>query len=82
MLDKTETKTNKESNETKANNEEQGAGQEKQASHMKEKSDRFRMKVLTLQKEFTWFEYRYGEGAYCSICKKAGLQSERIRWIS
>ena len=78
-LDKTETKTNKESYETKGNTEEHGAGQEKQASHMKEKSDRFRIKVLTLQKEFTWFEYRYGEGAYCSICKKAGLQSERVR---
>ena len=25
---------------------------------MKENSDRFRMKVLTFQKEFTWFEYR------------------------
>ena len=47
---------------------------------MKENSDRFRMKVLTLQKE--WFEYRYGEGAYCSTCKKTGLQSERVRWIS
>ena len=40
------------------------------------------MKVLTPQKEFTQFEYRYGEGAYCSICKRAGLQSERVRWIS
>ena len=49
---------------------------------MKENSDRFRIKVLTLQKEFTWFECRYGEGAYCSICKRTGLQSERVRWIS
>ena len=49
---------------------------------MKENSDGFRMKVLTLQKEFTWFEYRYGEGAYCSICKRARLQLERVRWIS
>ena len=48
---------------------------------MKENSDRFRMKVLTVQKEFTWFEYRYG-GVYCSKCKRAGLQSERVRWIS
>ena len=40
------------------------------------------MKVLTLQKEFTWFEYKYGEGAYCFICKRAGLQSGRVRWIS
>ena len=82
QVDKTETNTNKESNETEANTEEQGAGKEKQASHMKENSDRFRIKVLTLQKEFTWFECRYGEGAYCSICKRAGLQSERVRWIS
>ena len=57
-----------------ANTEEHGTGQEKQASHMKENFDRFRMKVLTLQKEFTLFEYRYGKGAYCSICKRAGLQ--------
>ena len=49
---------------------------------MKENFDRFRMKVLTLQKEFTLFEYRYGEGAYCSICKRAGLQLEQLRWIS
>ena len=40
------------------------------------------MKVLTLQKEFTWFEYKYGEGAYCFICRRAGLQSGRVRWIS
>ena len=30
------------------NDEEHGAGQEKQVSHMKENSFRFRMKVLTL----------------------------------
>ena len=58
------------------------AKKNKQVIYMKENSDRFRIKVLTLQKEFTWFECRYGEGAYCSICKRAGLQSERIRWIS
>ena len=49
---------------------------------MKENSIRFWMKVLTLQKEFTWFEYRYGEGAYCSICKTVVLQSEQVCWIS
>ena len=65
--DKTKANTNKESNETEANTEEQGTGQEKQASHMKQNSNRFRMKVFTLQKEFTWLEYSYGEGAYCSI---------------
>ena len=81
-VDKTEINTNKESNEREANNEEHGTGQEKQASHVKENSVRFPMKVLTLQKELRWFEYRYGEGAYCSICKRAGLQSERVRWIS
>ena len=80
--DKTKTNTNKESNETEANTEEQRAGQEKQASHMKQNSNRFQMKVLTLQKVFTWFEYSYGEGAYCSICKRAGLQSEHVCWIS
>ena len=80
--DKTKANTNKESNETEANTEEQGAGQEKQASHMKQNSNRFRMKVFTLQKEFTWLEYSYGEGAYCSICKRAGLQSEHVCWIS
>ena len=80
-VDKTEINTNKESNETEANNEGHGAGQEKQESHMKENSVRFWMKVLTLQKEFTWFEYKYGEGAYCFICKRAGLQSGRVRWI-
>ena len=75
-VDNTETDTNKERNETETNTEEHGAGQEKQANHTKKTSVRFRMKVLALQKEFTWFEYRYGEGAYCSICKTAGLQSE------
>ena len=40
------------------------------------------MKVLTLQKGFTWFEYRHGKGAYCSICKTARLQSEQVHWIS
>ena len=61
--DKTKTNTNKESNETEANTEEQRAGQEKQASHVKQNSNRFQMKVLTLQKVFTWFEYSYAEGA-------------------
>ena len=49
-VDKTETNTNKESNKMEANTEEHGTGQEEQASHMKENSIRFRMKVLTLQK--------------------------------
>ena len=44
----TEINTNKESNKMEANDEEHGAGQEKQASHMKENSFRFQMKVLTL----------------------------------
>ena len=48
QVDKTEINTNKESNKREANNEEHGVGQEKQASHMKENSFRFRMKVLTL----------------------------------
>ena len=47
-VNNTEINTNKESNKMEANNEEHGAGQEKQASHMKENSSRFRMKVLTL----------------------------------
>ena len=47
-VDNTEINTNKESNKMEANNEEHGVGQEKQASHMKENSIRFRMKVLTL----------------------------------
>ena len=47
-VDNTEININKESNEREANNEEHGVGQEKQASHMKENSFRFRMKVLTL----------------------------------
>ena len=37
QVDKTETNTNKESNETEANTEEQGAGKEKQASHIYER---------------------------------------------
>ena len=49
---------------------------------MKENSIRFQMKVLTFQKKFTWFEYRYGEDTYCSICKTAGLQLETRCWIS
>ena len=40
-VDKTETNTNKESNEAEANNEEHGVGQEKQGSHMKENCARF-----------------------------------------
>ena len=56
-VDKTETNTNEESNEMEAITEEYRAGQEKQASYMKE-NVRFRMKVLTLQKVFTRFEYR------------------------
>ena len=75
-VDKTETNTNKENNKTEANTEEHGAGQEKQVSHIKENSSKFQMKVLTVEKEFTWFECRYGEGAYCSICKTVGLQLE------
>ena len=47
-VDNTEINTNKESNKMEANNEEHRAGQEKQASHMKENSSRFQMKVLTL----------------------------------
>ena len=47
-VNNTEINTNKESNKMEANNEEHGAGQEKQASHMKENSFRFQMKVLTL----------------------------------
>ena len=81
-VDKTETNTNKENNKTEANTEEHGAGQEKQVSHIKENSSKFQMKVLTVQKEFTWFECRYGEGAYCSICKTVGLQLEWVRWVS
>ena len=47
-VDNTEININKESNKMEANDEEHGAGQEKQVSHMKENSFRFRMKVLTL----------------------------------
>ena len=57
-VDKTETNTNEKSNEMEAITEEYRAGQEKQASYMKENSVRFQMKVLTLQKVFTRFEYR------------------------
>ena len=39
---------------------------------MKGYSVRFQMKVLILQKEFTWFEYIYEEGTYYSSCKTAG----------
>ena len=49
-VDKTETNTNKESNEMEKNTKEHGEGQEKQVSHMKENSGRFRMKFLTPQK--------------------------------
>ena len=39
------------------------------------------MKVLTLQKEVTWFQYRHRDD-YCSICKTVGLQTEWGSWIS
>ena len=49
---------------------------------MKETSVRLQLKVLPLQKEFTWFEYRHGEGSYCCIYKIAKPQSEWVCWTS
>ena len=82
-VDKTETNTKKESNETEANTEEHRTSQEKQASHMKENSVRLRMKVPTLQKEFTCFEYRYGGVPIVPYVKQQGCnRSEYVRFLN
>ena len=48
-----------------------------------EDSPKFKEKILLLQKHFEWFEYRFGEGAYCSTCRTCALPSEEVKfWAS
>ena len=38
---------------------------------------------MLLQKRCEWFEYRFGEGAYCSTCRTCALPSEKVKfWAS
>ena len=48
-----------------------------------EDSPKFKEKVLLLQKRFEWFEYWFGEGAYCCTCRTCALPSEKVKcWAS
>ena len=48
-----------------------------------EDSPKFKQKILLLQKRFEWFEYWFGEGAYCSTCRACALPSEKVKfWAS
>ena len=51
---------------------------------MQEQSgEQFKEKILLLQKHFEWFEYWFGEGAYCCTCRTCALPSEKVKfWAS